>query len=126
MKELNKTDTSTIDSTLRDKIFLYSILSMATCVYALIYNQTENYIYDRKALHGAPALYLSIQYFGFIFPLCGFLTGFLFKKIRLKKYVNLLPDMLLVFSLAWVALCILVWEMQKVPIYGLNGLKLGG
>lgn|SRR5580698_6554562 len=99
---------------LRIRIFTASIAALSACLLVHSFNWVGiNFIEWSKT----PAItclewFLDYQWYSLVVPFIGIAVGCLFRKIKKRRFIFLIPELLYFFALAWTFLCLLVWSFQ--------------
>lgn len=99
---------------LRIRIFIASIVALLACFLVHLFNWMGiNFLeWSKTTLIRVAEWFLNYQWYFLVVPFIGFASGFLFQKIRKRRFVYLVPELLYLCASVWILLCLLVWSLQ--------------
>ena len=121
----NRNESPRMKRLLKARIWLASCLALCASAFVWLYNdvQAHNILIANSNLIVVVKILIKLQWIAFMVPLVGACAAIGVRKQKLKLGIFLVPDLLFAFSFVWMAVALLLWQMQQSPVIGLQGIK---
>jgi hypothetical protein len=102
---------------------LYVAGALLACVYVLVYNNNQliRNAPTGRALVAVAVILLKVQWAGFAVPFTAVIAWCWVKKD--SPWRELAPDLLAIFSVGWILLSVLIWEIHQPPVVAYPGFR---
>ena len=106
----------------RIRFWLYVVATFMACSYVVLYNYRQVLLNEPigRQLTVAARWLMILHWAAFLVPLSAIFIA-LTPRIRERRIFALLPDLLAIFSIAWLFIGLFVWQLQQPPVVAYPG-----